>query len=175
MFYEGLNDTQLEIIRWTDKLDQFVIAKEATWGIGALQTMCSAATAEKIERQNKKLADAVKAQDIRAVQDLVNGFIKGYEIMEKEAIERGFKPIFPECMEFQNKETGFVLRISKNVVEARNLHAEGVYVWSLSEIARVIENEYTLVNRIKNVFPEGEVKAVKNKTAFKEDSIEGVF
>lgn len=159
MLQNGINDTQREIIRWLNRLDEFVIAKEAEWGIGNLQKWCSVTTADKMARQDKKLASAIERQDIRAVQDLVNGTMRGYEVMEEEAAQNGHKPIAPEYMEVK-LESGFHLRIAKTSTEARGCTESGVYVWSLKEVARVIESDYTLVNRLKEVIPEAEVKDI---------------
>lgn len=146
-----MNDTQREIKRWIDRLDEMALACEAKWGIGNLPRLCSEATAQKYNKQNEKLALAIKDQDIKLVQDLVNGFVRAYEIMEREAIERGNKPTVAEFMEVA-LESGFKLRIARNNTEARNLTEHGVYVWSLEEVARVIEKDYTLVNVIKKNF-----------------------
>jgi hypothetical protein len=156
-----MNDTQREIKRWLDRLDEMALVYEARWGIGNLPRLCSEVTAQKYDKQNEKLAAAIKDQDIKLVQDLVNGFVRAYEIMEREAIERGHKPISPECMEVA-LESGFKLRIARNNTEARNLTVQGVYVWSLEEVARVIEKDYTLVNVIKENFKGAEVKSIRN-------------
>jgi hypothetical protein len=155
-----MNDTQREIKRWLDRLDDMALACEAKWGIGNLPKLCSDATAQKYDRQNEKLSHAIGQQDIRQVQDLVNGFNRAYEVMEREAIERGNKPSVAEYMEVA-LEGGFKLRIARNGTEARSVTEKGVYVWTLEEVARVIESEYTLVNKIRDVFPEAELKSIR--------------
>lgn len=162
MFNDKLNAAQYEIKRWIDKLDQVAIAKEAVWGIGNLLEFISQETADKVRRQDQKLADAIKRQDIAAVQELVNGYIRAYDVMENEARLRGHAPIFPEAMEVA-LPSGFRLRVAKNANEARSVTEEGVYVWSLQEIAHVIESECTLVNKIKDTFPEAQVTAIERK------------
>ena len=156
MLNDELNQTQLEIKRWVDKLDQISIAKEAEWGIGNLLEFVSAETAGKVQKQNEKLAGAIQAQDIRLVQDLVNGFERAYKVMEEEARARGHKPIAPEYMEVK-LDSGFHLRIAKNGSQARAVTDDGVFVWTLEEVARVVESDFTLVNQIKDVFPDAKV------------------
>lgn len=159
MLDNTINDTQREIIRWVDRLDEFVTAKESEWGIGNLQKWCSVTTADKMARQDEKLAAAIKAQDIRSVQDLVQGTMRGYEVMETEALANGHKPVAPEYLEVK-LESGFHLRIAKNNSEARQVTQQGVYVWTLKEVARVIESDYTLLNKVKDVFPEAQISSV---------------
>lgn len=162
----SMNDTQREIKRWIDRLDEMALTVEAKWGIGNLPKFCSEATAQKYDKQNEKLAIAINEQDIRQVQDLVNGFSRAYDIMEREAIERGFKPSGAECMEVM-LESGFKLRIAKTNTEARSVAENGVYVWTLEEVARVIEKDYRLVNLVKAQFDGAEVKSIRK---FKPDS-----
>lgn len=157
-----MNDTQREIKRWIDRLDEMALACEARWGIGNLPRLCSETTAQKYDKQNEKLALAIKDQDIKLVQDLVNGFVRAHEVMEREATERGHKPIAPECMEVA-LESGFKLRIAKNATEARSATESGVYVWSLEEVARVIEKDYTLVNVIKKNFEGAKLTEIKSQ------------
>ncbi len=161
-----MNDTQREIKRWLDRLDEMALAVEARWGIGNLPRLCSETTAQKYDKQNEKLAVAIREQDIRQVQDLVNGFGRAYEVMEREALERGNKPSVAEYMEVA-LESGFKLRIARNNTEARSVTEKNVYVWTLEEVARVIEKDYTLVNVIKAQFDGAEVKSVRK---FKPDS-----
>lgn len=162
----NMNDTQREIKRWLDRLDEMALAVEAKWGIGNLPRLCSETTAQKYDKQNEKLALAIREQDIRQVQDLVNGFGRAYEVMEREAIEKGNKPSVAEYMEVA-LESGFKLRIAKNGTEARSVTEKGVYVWTLEEVARIIEKDYTLVNLVKAQFDGAEVKSVRK---FKPDS-----
>jgi hypothetical protein len=162
----NMNDTQREIKRWLDRLDEMALAVEARWGIGNLPRLCSETTAQKYDKQNEKLAVAIREQDIRQVQDLVNGFGRAYEVMEREALERGNKPSVAEYMEVA-LESGFKLRIARNNTEARSVTEKNVYVWTLEEVARVIEKDYTLVNVIKAQFDGAEVKSVRK---FKPDS-----
>jgi len=162
-----MNDTQREIKRWLDRLDEMALAYEARWGIGNLPRLCSDVTAQKYDKQNEKLAAAIKDQDIKLVQDLVNGFVRAYEIMEREALEKGHKPTVAEYMEVA-LESGFRLRIARNNTEARGVTAQGVVVWSLEEVARVIEKDYTLVNKVKASFDGAVVKSVRN---FKPDEV----
>lgn len=162
MFNDELNAAQYEIKRWIDKLDQVASAKEAVWGIGNLLEFVSQETADKVRRQDQKLADAVTQQDLHSVQELVNGYIRAYDVMENEARTRGHAPIFPEAMEVA-LPSGFRLRVAKNANEARSVTEEGVYVWSLQELARVIESECTLVNKIKDALPDARLTAIDHE------------
>lgn len=158
--FEEINETQKEIVRWLDKLDEVSISYEARWGIGNLHQLVSADMADKIRRQDEKLTTAISAQDIRSVKDLVQGYIRGWEAMEADATRLGHKPTTPEYMEIK-LPSGFHLRIAANNTEARAITEKGVYVWSLAEVARVIESDYTLVNQVKAAFPGASVSNIQ--------------
>jgi len=123
-----------------------------------------------MDRQQEKLHTAMLEQDINLVAHLADGTIRGWQALEAFAKQAGHRPIFPEYMEVR-LDSGFTLRIAKNHTEARQCTKDGVYVWSLHEVARVLEKDYTLVNQIKDVFPEGEIKSVSTFDFNKGDSL----
>ena len=161
MLNENLNETQFEIKRWINRLDDIAVDFESVWGIGNLEKFCNAGTAEKFKAQNDKLANAIRSQDLRSVQELVKGFERAYSVMEKEARENGHKPITPEYMEIKI-DGDFILRIAKTATQARACVQDGVYVYSLKEVARIIKSDYTLVNVVKENFPASQVEEITN-------------
>ena len=154
-----LQEKDYEVIRWLSRLDQHAIAKEAIWGVGFLQENCTSDFKAKWDRQQKKLTDAVGKKNIPLIGELVEGTIRAWDALEKNVRGQGIEPQEPECMDVK-LESGFHLRIAKNHTEARSVTEDGVYVWSLHEIARVIESEYTLLNKIKSEFKGAEIKVI---------------
>lgn len=150
------------------RLDCVACAYEAKWGIGNLYDYATPELRQKWDAQNEKLANAVSAQDYFLVRQLVAGSLRGWELLERSAAENGHAPIEPHFFEVQ-LESGFTLRIAKNVSEARAITKEGVFVWSLKEVARVIEKDYTLVNVIKQTFPEAAISNVRQKKSIEQD------
>ena len=132
-------DDKTEIQRWVEKLDQVARGYEAKWGIGNLTEYCSSEIKKKWDRQNEKLAQAIQMEDLGRVINLAQGTIRAWKVLEEEAEKGNHKPISPECMEVE-LPSGFKLRIAKNQTEARSVTEQGVRVWPLEQVARVIES-----------------------------------
>lgn len=147
------------------RLDMIASKLEARYGVGNLIDWMDEDFKTKWQRQMEKLASAVEENNPDTVRLVVDGCIRAWSMMEQNAKENG-KPVnTPEFMEIK-LDSGFHLRIAANVSEARQITSTGVYVWSLEEIARVLEKDYTLVNQIKNVFPDCKLTNVTKKKPF---------
>ena len=156
------DEDSYEIERYVNRFDEIMVFYEAKWGIGVLPELATDEMRQKWDKHIAKLNDAIQRKDLKKLAVLVDGAVKGLEAIEKEVEGRGIEPEEPECMDVK-LESGFHLRIAKNHTQARSVTEEGVYVWSLQEVARVIEKDYTLVNKVKDVFPEAKVVVVKNE------------
>ena len=160
MFLENnLNERQLVIKQHLDHFNQIAIEYEARWGVGKLIEYAGNNFAEKWHKQKIKLLDAVQRQDMHLATELVQGCIRGLAMAEELAFKAGHKPKDPEYWEVR-LDTGFVLRVTKNRYDAKAVYTDGVPVWSLEELARVIEKDHTLINKVKDTF-DCEVKAVQ--------------
>lgn len=142
------------------RLDQVVVAAEARWGIGNLTLWADDGLREKWRSQKNKINDAYEQADFHLLSLLVDGAVRGVSALEANAQTKGMKPCMPDFMEVE-LESGFRLRIAKNIVEARQVSEKGVVVWSLEEVAKVIEKDYTLVNQIKDSFVGAELSELK--------------
>ena len=160
------NDENRLIKMQIHRLDQKALAMEAKWGVGNLCKYASPDMKEKWNSQSNKLNDAVESGEYHVVRNLIDGTIRGWDVLESQAIDAGYKPVAPDYMEVR-LDNGFHLRIAKNTSEARQCTAQGVHVWSIQEIARVIEKDFTLVNIIKEKFEGAEVKEVTEPFNFK--------
>jgi hypothetical protein len=144
-----LNEKQIQIKRWIDRLDEVAISYESKWGIGRLNKIITDELAIKWDAQNKRLRDAIESQDLNRIADLVEGTIRGWAALENEAIKNGHKPNDNEFWETTFEESEFTYRIYKNETEKRAAgQSDGVVCYSLKELARILDN-YQLVNKIK--------------------------
>lgn len=144
-----LNEKQMQIKRWVDRLDQVAIAKEAVWGIGRLQKLISAELRIKWDAQNQRLREAIESGNLDYVADIVEGTIRGWDVLEAEAIKNGHKPHDNEYWETTFEGSEFVYRIYKTQTECRAaIQEDGVVAYALPEIARIL-NDYQLVNKVK--------------------------
>lgn len=158
-------DTDRLIEMQIHRLDCFACEMESKWGIGNLIDYADDALKEKWYAQNKKLDDAVKNRNYGQVCQLVDGTIRGWEALEKAAIDAGKKPAEPEFMEVK-LDSGFHLRIASSVSSARRASEKGVVCMSLGEVARLIEARYKDVYEVKKHIPDAIVESVSEPFDF---------
>lgn len=154
---DNITPDQYYINQMLDKLDTKAVEVESRWGVGRLERLVSFDMAQKWKRQMDKLQKAISESDVFLLPDLVNGTIKGYEAMEADAIAQGNKPHDAPLMwtvGFADGKTLAIVRHEKDKMLAKDFQKDwgDVVVWSLDEIANIIEKEYTLVNQdsVKN-------------------------
>jgi len=147
------NSTAIEysINQWLDKLDTKACEVESRWGVSRLERLVSFDMAQKWKRQTEKLNKAILENDLFLIPELVNGTIKGYEAMEADAVAQGHKPHDAPLAWTVGLPSGKTLAIVRHPKDAslvndlKRDHGD-VVVWTIDEIANIIEKEYTLVN-----------------------------
>lgn len=154
------------ILRYFTKLHQVEIEYESRWGIAKLPNLVSPELKAKWDTQIQKLWNAKKDNKIDDVAQLVEGCIRAYAIMEKEALGRGHKMHNVDCWDVKHPESGQVYRIVKNNYDAGI--EEGVRVYTLQEVARILEKKDT-INKVKGVFPDAKVFKIEGKDFFNDD------
>jgi len=147
------------------RLDMIAAAAEAKYGIGNLLEWMPSDFKEKWQRQNERLAKAVDDENYASVMQLVDGCIRAWGMMEDNAVRLGKGQAAVEWLEHK-LPCGFTLRVAKNMSEARRIAENDVVVWSLDEVARVIKSEYTLVNQVKDTFPDAQISKISPAEAF---------
>lgn len=163
---DNITPDQYYINQLLDKLDTKACEVESRWGVGRLERLVSFEMAQKWKRQMDRLNAAISKNDAFVLPDIVTGTIKGYEAMEADAIAQGNKPHDAPLMwtvGFADGKTLAIVRHEKDKMLAKDFQKDwgDVVVWSLDEIANIIEKEYTLVNQpsVKNAgVPKPEVK-----------------
>jgi len=109
--------------------------------------------ATKWKAQMDKLNQAILDNDVVAMLDLVNGTIRGYGAMEADAIAQGNQPNDTTIAWTVEMSGGRTLAIIKHANDKAALHRlrqdhGDVVIWTLDEIARIIEKQYMLVNKM---------------------------
>lgn len=156
-----MTGTEYEIKRYLDKLDQVAIEYEARWGADNLQNLVSQGLKDKWVFQVQKLNGAIQASNLSLVAELVDGTIRGYAVLEQEALYRGHKPHDnTQVMEYQHKDSGQRYRICRTLAEARVNTEKNVLVYTLDEVVNILEANQ-LVNVIKETFPHSQVVSAK--------------
>lgn len=157
------NATPIEysINQWLDKLDTKACEMESRWGVNRLERLVSFEMAEKWKRQISRLNDAISKNDLYTLPDLVNGTIRGYEAMEADAMAQGHKPHDAPLAWTVGMPSGKTLAIVRHPKDAslvndlKRDHGD-VVVWTIDEIAAIIDKDYILVNVVKEALPRPE-------------------
>lgn len=133
--------------QWLDKLDTHMVEVESRWGVDRLPKLVTQATAAKWQSQCEKINKAILENDLGVFPDLVNGAIRGCGVMEAEAKMLGHTPHDAPLCWTVAMPSGKTLAVVRHHKDAALLQGGGeVVIWTLQEIANIIEKENTLVN-----------------------------
>lgn len=157
-----LTPEQLEINRWIERLDEVAKSFESIWGIDRLPRLVQPDLAAKWDRQINKLNEAIINGDLRSMHELGQGTIRAWTILDAAARQAGHLPNVVDVWDFQHPMSGRRYRICKNLTDARAAAEEDTVVYTLEEIANLLEANQ-MVNVVKENFPGAIVdKAFKN-------------
>ena len=174
---DQLSGTDFEMQRWIQKLDTVAAEYESRWGVSRLQTLVPHELAQKWKAQTDKLNAAIQGSNLYDMPELVEGCIRGYGALEKAAIAQGHKPHdapFAWTVGLPSGKTLAIVRHDKDaslVNDLRRDHGD-IVVWTIDEIARIIEKEHILLNVVKPSAPKTELQPFDFT---KGDSLPGEF
>ena len=149
---DNITPDQYYINQLLDKLDIKAAEVESRWGVERLERLVSFDMAQKWRRQMDKLNEAISESDVFTLPEIVNGTIRGYEAMEADAVAQGNQPHdapFAWTVALPSGKTLAIVRHPKDASLMNDLKRDhgDVVVWTIDEIANIIESEYTLVNQ----------------------------
>ena len=151
-------------------LDRAASEMEMKWGCERLPSLVSPATAALFGSAKAKLDAAIQVNDPQEVVRRAAVMIKGWSKMDAEATEMGHEALSPQVWSCTTS-TGFKVGIACSSADAiksirTNDRMEGVAVYSLDEIARILEAEsYRLLDTVKKTWPEAKVTKTRKKKA----------
>ena len=152
---DNLTPDQYACNQWLDKLDEAFCEMESRWGTGRLERLVSFDIAQKWKAQMEKLNKSISESDIFTLPELVNGTVRGLKAMEADAVAQGHKPHdapLAWTVGLPSGKTLAIVRHEKDFAlfkDSAREFGEGVVVWTIDQIANIIENEHTLVNVVK--------------------------
>ncbi len=151
------------VIRATvDGLDRVAAEMERKWGFGRLRLLVGDDLRARFDAQRDKLDAAIASQRVRYVQVQADGMRRAWAALDAAAIQAGHAPLAPEVWECVLPESGEVVSIVRSEAEARRVGRE-CRVFTLAEIARLIEALGDTVRAVKRAFPGAEVTGIRNK------------
>lgn len=135
-----------------DGLDQVAHAMERKWGVDRLRLLVTDLLRAKFDAQKDKLDAALLSGRETHVRAHAEGMKRAWAALDKAAAEAGHKPLSPEVWECVLPTRGEVVAIVRTEAEAHHVCREA-RVFTLAEIARVIEALGDAVLGVKQVFP----------------------
>lgn len=147
------------ILRHFTRLDQVQCEYESRWGVSRLPNLVSKELKEKWDGQIAKLHKARIENNLFDVIALVEGCIRGFAVLEKEALSLGHKMHDAEMWDVKHPTSGKVYRIVKNNYDAGISLNDDALVYTLHEVACILESAHFL-NNVKQVFPDAQVVSV---------------
>lgn len=150
--------------------DKLVSDLETKWGYDRLPQLVSPETAAKFQTAKAKMDAAIAYE--KNPQEAVNKIgvmMRGWQALEKEAMQNGHRPFPPDvwvaCVDAEHGKPALEIAIVKTSADA-SLNKNNITTYSLVEIARIVrlfEGEKRNVAKIKELFPDSEIKKAKWK------------
>jgi hypothetical protein len=155
-------------------LDAKADEMERRWGKGRLETLVSPETAAKFEAARAKLDVAIHDREVELVIKRAGIMQRGWDALEKEAIERGHKAAPPELWyatapdEFGEKELQIVIAQDNS---AATLAETDLPVYTVTEIARIVRawRSKADADAAKQNFPGAEVVRIDGDEPFDDE------
>jgi len=154
-----LKPVDFEMQRHIQMLDDTAIKYEAVWGNDRLPKLVPPELAAKWDSQMEKVNQAIINSDLYMMQDLSVGTVRAWEVLDKAARDAGHAPEIKDAWNVVHPDSGRRYRICKNLPDARGCAEEGVVVYTLEEVARILEG-CQMVNAVKDTFPNANVSKV---------------
>ncbi len=142
-----------------DGLDQVAREMERKWGVDRLRLLVSDPLRARFDAQTDKLDAAIEANQERYVRIQAEGMRRAWAALDKAATEAGQKPLSPLVWECALPTTGEVVSIVRGEAEAHHVARE-CRVFTLDEVARLVEALGDTVLEVKRVFPDARVSRV---------------
>lgn len=141
-------------------LDEVARVKVEKWG-DRLTSLVSPETAGKFEAAYEALKQAVKDNDVVRTHKIVVQLMKGWQVLEDEALNNGHKPLGGDayCVEM---EEGDIVCFALNEVSKIREQNPTWTVYSFEDAARVLREDFSsrFLDNAFNTFPNAKVTEV---------------
>jgi len=141
-------------------LDKIARDKVEKWG-DRLPSLVSPETAGKFEAAYEALGEAVKDNDVMRTHKLAGQLMKGWQVLEDEAMANGHEPLHGDAYCVEMEEGDIVCFALNEVRKIREQNPTWV-VYSFEDAARVLREDFTsrFLDNAFNTFPNAKVTEV---------------
>lgn len=153
------NETAEAIYHALKPLDEMVHQMEVRWGVDRLVGLVSIDTAQRFGSAKAKLDAAVQRGDVGAVKKKAAVMIRAWKALNDEATKNGYVGLDPTVWTCRVVGGG-TYAICQSNAEAHKVSKdlEGYRVFSLEEVARLIDTKFEMVGAVKDSFPDATIK-----------------
>lgn len=141
-----------------DGLDEVAAGMERKWGVGRLPRLVGDLMRAKWAAQTDKLNAAIERGFESEIKELVEGTKRGWAALDRAATEAGCVPRPVDEWEFVLQSTGEVCVLVRDAADAGRVKADGRMVWSVDEIASLIDGLPDQVKAVKAAFADSKVR-----------------
>jgi hypothetical protein len=145
-----------------DGVDEIARQMEGKWGVGRLRLLVSDVLRIKFDAQQAKLDAAIATDQETYIRAQADGMRRAWLALDRAATDAGADPLAPEVWECVLPATGEVVSIVRMEAEAHHVARESE-VWTLAEIAVLIERLGDQVRQVKRTFPGSAVVEVRDR------------
>ena len=143
-----------------DGLDQVAVEMERKWGVGRLRLLVSDLLRARFDAQKDKLDAAIATNQEQYIRAQAEGMKRAWAALDKAASEARRPRLSPDVWECVLPSSGEVVAIVRTEAEAHHVCRE-LPVFTLEEIARLIEALGPTVLEAKRVFPGATVSGIR--------------
>jgi len=145
-----------------DGVDEIARQMERRWGVGRLRLLVSDVLRIKFDAQQAKLDAAIATDQETYIRAQAEGMRRAWLALDRAATDAGAEALAPEVWECVLPATGEVVSIVRTEAEAHHVARESE-VWTLAEIAVLIERLGNQVRQVKRTFPGSAVVEVRDR------------
>lgn len=145
-----------------ESLDERAHAMERKWGVGRLRLLVSELLRIKFDTQKERLDAAIDSGREKYIALQVEGMKRAWSALDRAADEAGEKPLAPVVWECVLPSTGEIVSLVRTETEAQHVARE-CRVFTVAEIARLIEAVGNGVLEVKRVFPGATITGIRRK------------
>jgi hypothetical protein len=150
-----------------DALDHAASGMERKWGVGRLRLLVHDGLRVRFDAQKEKLDAAIASGEPAYLLAHAQGMRRAWLALDQAAETAGAAPLSPEIWECVLPTSGEAVALVRTEIEAHHL-ARYRQVFTVAEVARLIEALGEGVLEVKRVFPGAAVVEVRRRPAEEE-------
>jgi hypothetical protein len=144
-----------------DGIDAIAREMERKWGVDRLRLLVGDTLRIKFDAQKAKLDAAIAAGQETYIRAQAEGMRRAWLALDRAATEDGARALAPEVWQCVLPASGEVVSIVRTEAEAHHVARDGE-VWTLAEVAVLIERLGAQIRQVRRRFPGAAVVEIRD-------------